>query len=73
MRYIYENAGRDFVVDYDAYPPDLALRINGIQAEPDYWGYVEINSVTLLGVEIGDLLSEGTYEDIKEEIMGRGK
>lgn len=73
MRYKYTNDGRDFEVEYDSYPPDTSLRINGIQAEPDYWGYVEINSVTLLGVEIGDLLSEATYEDIKEEIMGRRK
>ena len=70
MRYIYENEDRIFEVEYDSYPPDTALRINGIQAEPDYAGYVEINSVTLLGVEIGDMLSEAAYEDIKDEIMG---
>ena len=70
MRSIYENMGREFVVDYDAYPEDTALRINGIQAEPDYGPFVEINSVTLLGIEVIDMLSEAVYFDIKEEIMG---
>ena len=70
MRYIYENLGREFVVDYDAYPEDTSLRINGIQAEPDYGPFVEINSVTLLGIEVIDMLSEAVYFDIKEEIMG---
>ena len=72
MRYIYENLGREFVVDYDAYPEDTALRINGIQAEPDYGPFVEINSVTLVGIEVIDMLSEAVYFDIKEEIMGGG-
>lgn len=72
MRYIYENLGREFEVDYDAYPEDTALRINGIQAEPDYGPFVEINSVTLLGIEVIDMLSEAVYFDIKEEIMGGG-
>jgi hypothetical protein len=73
MRYIYENEGRDFVVDYDAYPEDTALRINGVQAEPDYGAYVEINSVTLMGIEVIDVLSEAVYYDIKEQIMGGKK
>jgi hypothetical protein len=70
MRYMYENEGREFEVQYDSYPPDTSLRINGIQAEPDYGGYVEINSVTLLGIEMIDLLSEAVYDDIRDEIMG---
>jgi hypothetical protein len=73
MRYKYSNDGRDFEVEYDSYPPDIALRINGIQAEPDYGGYVEIDAVTLLGVDVSDLLSEWVFEDIKDEIMGRSK
>jgi hypothetical protein len=70
MRYMYENEGREFEVEYDLYPEDTALRINGIQAEPDYAALVEINSVTLLGVEVIDLLSESVYYDIKDKIMG---
>jgi hypothetical protein len=73
MRYMYINEGREFEVEYDSYPPDTALRFNGIQAEPDYAGYVEINSVTLLGVDLIDLLSEAVYYDIKEQIMGGKK
>jgi len=70
MRYMYENEGREFEVEYDLYPEDTALRINGIQAEPDYAALVEINSVTLLGVEVIDVLSESVYYDIKDKIMG---
>ena len=70
MRYKYTNDGRDFEVQYDSYPPDTSLRFNGIQAEPDYAGYVEINSVTLLGVEMIDLLSEWVLEEIQKDIMG---
>jgi len=70
MRYMYIHEGRDFEVQYDSYPPDLSLRMNGIQAEPDYAGYVEVNSVTLLGIELIDLLSEAVLEEIVEDIMG---
>jgi hypothetical protein len=73
MRYIYEDTGREFEVDYDHYPADIALRINGIQAEPDYPEMIEINSVTLLGIEMVDMLSEAVLEEIEEAIMGRGK
>jgi len=73
MRYKYTSEGRDFEVEYDSYPPDISLRINGMQAEPDYGGYVEINAVTLLGVDISDLLSEWVFEDIKYQIMGISK
>ena len=70
MRYIYENMGRDFEVDYDFYPEDKALRINGIQAEPDYPAYFALNSVKLLGVELIDVLSQYIMEDIEEELKG---
>jgi hypothetical protein len=73
MRYIYENEDRIFEVEYDSYPPETALRINGIQAEPDYAGYVEINSVTMSGVEMIDLLSEAVYDDIRDRITGHSK
>ena len=69
MRYIYENLGREFEVDYEYYPADIALRINGIQAEPDYPEMIEITSVTLLGIEVVDMLSEAILEDIEELIM----
>lgn len=73
MRYIYENMGREFEVHYEYYPEDIALRIHGIQAEPDYPAMTEITSVTLLGIEVVDMLSEAILEDIEEEIMGGRK
>jgi len=73
MRYKYEDTGREFEVDYDHYPADISLRINGIQMEPDYPEMIEINSVTLLGIDVVDMLSEAVLAEIEEEILGGNK
>ena len=71
MRTLYDaGEGRMLTVDYDYEPEDIALRINGIQMEPDYAASVEITGVMLEGVDVIDLLSEGVLSDIALEIRG---
>jgi hypothetical protein len=55
-------------VDYDYEPEDIALRVNGIQMEPDYPATVEITSVMHEGVDVMDLLDPDLLADIETEI-----
>jgi hypothetical protein len=69
MRYIYNTDGRELEVVYDHYAQDKALRVNGIQMEPDIPEYVEINGVEFKGEDILDLLSPTVLFAIEKEIL----
>ena len=64
----YNSMGRRLDVTFSYTPEDVSLRINGIQAEPDYAESFEIEAVKLGGVDITDLLSEDLLTDIVTEI-----
>jgi hypothetical protein len=69
MRTFYDAGdGRMLAVEYDYEPEDIALRVNGIQMEPDYAATVEINSVMIEGVEVMDLLDQEVLLDIVKDI-----
>lgn len=71
MRTFYDAGdGRMLAVEYDVAPEDTALRVNGIQMEPDYAATVEINSVMIEGVDVMDLLDPDLLADIEKEIRG---
>jgi len=74
MRTFYDaGKGRVFTVYYECEPEDTALRINGIQMEPDYAATFDITAVLVEGVDISDLLSDDVMEDIEQEIKGVSK
>jgi hypothetical protein len=69
MRTFYDAGdGRMLAVDYDVLPEETALRVSGIQMEPDYAATVEINSVMIEGVDVMDLLDPDLLADIEKEI-----
>ena len=68
--YLYKTEGRDLMVNFDYVPEDISLRINGIQAEPDYRASIEIESVYFKGEDIFDLLDPALIELIENEILG---
>lgn len=69
MRTFYDAGdGRMLAVEYDVEPEETALRVNGIQMEPDYAATVEINSVMIEGVDVMDLLDPDLLADIEKEI-----
>ena len=71
MRTFYDaGEGRMLAVEYDVEPEDIALRVNGVQMEPDYAATVEINSVMIEGVDVMDLLDPDLLADIEKEIRG---
>jgi hypothetical protein len=73
MRTFYDaGEGRMLAVEYDVEPEDTALRINGIQMEPDYADRVELTAVLIEGVDVIDLLKEDVLDAIEKEI-GSGK
>jgi hypothetical protein len=55
-------------VEFDYEPEDIALRVNGIQMEPDYPARVDLLAVMVEGVDIIDLLSSDILEAIEAEI-----
>ena len=69
MRHFYDaGEGRMLTIEYDYEPEDIALRINGIQMEPDYPARMDIIAVLVEGVDIIDLLSEEVLKTIEGEI-----
>ena len=69
MRHFYDAGdGRMLTIEYDYEPEDKALRINGIQMEPDYPARMDILAVLVEGVDIIDLLSEEVLKTIEGEI-----
>ena len=69
MRHFYDaGEGRMLTIEYDYEPEDIALRINGIQMEPDYPARMDILAVLVEGVDIIDLLSEEVLKTIEGEI-----
>lgn len=69
MRHFYDAGdGRMLTIEYDYEPEDIALRINGIQMEPDYPARMDILAVLVEGVDIIDLLSEEVLKTIEGEI-----
>lgn len=68
--YLYKSEGRDLMVNFDYTPADISLRINGIQAEPDYAASLDIESVYFKGEDILDLLDPALIEKIEQEILG---
>jgi len=69
MRHFYDAGdGRMLTIEYDYEPEDIALRINGIQMEPDYPARMDIIAVLVEGVDIIDLLSEEVLKTIEGEI-----
>ena len=72
MRTFYDaGLGRMLAVEYDVELKDIALRVNGIQMEPDYAAVFEINSVMIEGVEVMDLLDPDLLADVEKEIKGQ--
>ena len=67
--YLYKTLGRDLMVNFDYTPADISLRINGIQAEPDYAASLEIESVYFKGEDIFDLLDPALLKTIEKEIL----
>ena len=68
--YLYRSEGRDLMVSFDYTPADTSLRINGIQAEPDYAASLDIESVYFKGEDILDLLDPALLKKIEKEILG---
>ena len=69
MKHFYDAGdGRMLTIEYDYEPEDIALRINGIQMEPDYPARMDIIAVLVEGVDIIDLLSEEVLKTIEGEI-----
>jgi hypothetical protein len=58
------------MVNFDYTPEDVSLRINGIQAEPDYAASLDIESVYFKGEDIFDLLDPALLKKIEKEILG---
>lgn len=72
MRTFYDAGdGRMLAVEYDVELKDIALRVNGIQMEPDYAAVFEISSVMIEGVEVMDLLDPDLLADVEKEIKGQ--
>jgi hypothetical protein len=72
MRTFYDaGEGRMLAVEYDVELKDIALRINGIQMEPDYAAVFEISSVMIEGVEVMYLLDPDLLADVEKEIKGQ--
>ena len=69
--YLYRTLGRDLMVNFDYTPEDVSLRINGIQAEPDYAASLDIESVYFKGEDIFDLLDPALLKTIEKEILRR--
>ena len=70
MRTFYDaGEGRMLAVEYDVEPEDTALRVNGIQMEPDYAASVEITSVMHEGIDVMDLLDPDLLKTIEQEIL----
>ena len=67
--YLYRTLGRDLMVNFDYTPEDVSLRINGIQAEPDYAASLDIESVYFKGEDIFDLLDPALLKTIEKEIL----
>jgi hypothetical protein len=59
------------MVNFDYTPEDVSLRINGIQAEPDYAASLDIESVYFKGEDIFDLLDPALLKTIEKEILRR--
>jgi hypothetical protein len=57
------------MVNFDYTPEDVSLRINGIQAEPDYAASLDIESVCFKGEDILDLLDPDLLKAIESEIL----
>ncbi len=71
MKHFYDaGEGRMLSVEFDYEPEDIALRINGIQMEPDYPAQVDLLAVMVEGVDIIDLLSADILAAIEAEIWG---
>ena len=69
MKHFYDaGEGRMLTVEFDYEPEDIALRVNGIQMEPDYPARVDLLAVMVEGVDIIDLLSSDILEAIESEI-----
>ena len=69
MKHFYDaGEGRMFTVEFDYQPEDIALRVNGIQMEPDYPAQVDLLAVMVEGVDIIDLLSAEVLAAIEAEI-----
>jgi len=69
MKHFYDaGEGRMFTVEFDYQPEDIALRVNGIQMEPDYPAQVDLLAVMVEGVDIIDLLSAEVLAAIESEI-----
>jgi hypothetical protein len=74
MRHFYDAGDRRVLtIEYDYEPEDKALRINGIQMEPDYPARMDILAVLVEGVDIIDLLSDATLADIEKQIWDGSK
>jgi len=74
MKHFYDAGdGRMLTVEFDYEPEDKALRINGIQMEPDYPARMDILAVLVEGVDIIDLLSDTTLADIEKQIWDGSK
>jgi len=74
MKHFYDaGEGRMLTVEFDYEPEDKALRINGIQMEPDYPARMDILAVLVEGVDIIDLLSDTTLADIEKQIWDGSK
>ena len=67
--YLYKTLGRDLMVNFDYAPEDISLRVNGIQAEPDYAASLEIESVYFKGEDIFDLLDPALLKTIEKKIL----
>jgi hypothetical protein len=74
MRHFYDAGDRRVLtIEYDYEPEDKALRINGIQMEPDYPARMDILAVLVEGVDVVDLLSDATLADIEKQIWDGSK
>ncbi len=74
MKHFYDAGdGRMLTVEFDYEPEDKALRINGIQMEPDYPARMDILAVLVEGVDVVDLLSDATLADIEKQIWDGSK
>ena len=74
MKHFYDAGdGRMLTVEFDYEPEDKALRINGVQMEPDYPARMDILAVLVEGVDVVDLLSDTTLADIEKQIWDGSK
>ena len=69
MKHFYDAGEvRMLTVEFDYEPEDIALRVNGIQMEPDYPARVDLLAVMVEGVDIINLLRDDILEAIEAEI-----